>query len=114
MHVNLTALTVAGALALGGGVGYSVAGIGNAAAEPRAIDRSSPEHSMMGGGSMMAGMMDAEHARMMRDPAMRDMHRTMVRERAKMMRDPAMRRQHERAMRDFPAMGRMMREHMER
>lgn len=58
-------------------------------------------------------MMDAEHGRMMRDPAMREMHRTMVREHAEMMRDPQMRRQHERAVRDFPEMARMMRDHME-
>ena len=30
-----------------------------------------------------------------------------------MMREGKMRRQHKRAMRDFPAMARMMREHME-
>jgi len=49
---------------------------------------------------------------MMRDPAMRQMYRAMVREHKKMMRDPAMRRFEDRAMRKFPEMARMMREHM--
>ena len=110
MRAKMTALTIAGALVAGGGVGYAVAGTPSAAAKPSAANSSSPSHSMMGGGSMM----DAEHAKMMRNPAMRQMHRAMVREHAKMMRDGKMRRQHERAMREPPEMGRMMRDHMGR
>jgi hypothetical protein len=112
MRTKLTALTIAGALALGGGIGYAAAGAGSATAQPSAARGISMDGSMIGGDSMMAQMMDAEHAKMMRNPAMREMHRTMVREHANMMRDGEMRRQHEQAMRDFPAMARMMREHM--
>ena len=112
MRTKLTALTIAGALAVGGGAGYVVAGAGSAAAQPHADKGHSPSRSMMSG-PMMAQMMDAEQAKMMRSPAMREMHRTMVREHAKMMRDAKMRRQHQRAMREFPEMARMMREHME-
>lgn len=112
MRTKFTALTTAGALALGGGIGYAVGGGGSAAAQPSGPRGMSMDGSMMGGDSMMGQMMDAEHAKMMRNPAMREMHRTMVREHAKMMRDGEMRREHEQAMRDFPAMARMMREHM--
>lgn len=107
----------AGALAVGIGGGY----VAGAAGSPERASAQSPPtqtqpsgDSMMGGGSgsMMTEMMDAEHARMMRDPAMRKMHRAMVREHAQMMRDPAMRRLEDRAMRSFPEMARMMREHM--
>ena len=75
-----TAIAVAAALAVGAGGGYA----GAAANEPAQAGTpqaqgSAPGDSMMGGrdGSMMAKMMDAEHAKMMRDPAMRDMHRSM-------------------------------------
>ena len=112
MPTKLTAFAVVGALAFVGGLGY-VTGAGSGSAAARSpVAKSGSDPMMSGGGSMMA-MMDAEHAKMMRDPAMRQMHRTMVREHAKTMRDGQMRRQHQRAMRDFPNMARMMREHME-
>ena len=81
MRTKLTALTVAGALAVGGGAGYLLAGAGSAAAQPDADKDHSPSRSMMSG-SMMAQMMEAEHAKMMRNPAVREMHRSMVREHA--------------------------------
>lgn len=117
MKWKSTTIAAVGALAVGTGAGYAG---GAVASEPAAVQappaKAQPSANPMmdgTGGSMMTEMMDAEHAKMMRDPAMRRMHRTMVREHAKMMRDPAMRRQHERAMREFPEMARMMRKHME-
>ena len=112
MRTKLTALTAAGALALCGGIGYAAAGGGSAAAQPSKGKGMSMDGSMMSDDSAMAGMMDAEHAKMMRNPAMREMHRAMVREHTKMVRDGKMRRAHEQAARDFPEMARMMREHM--
>lgn len=107
-----TKSTVAAAVALGAGSGYLAA----AASDPeRASAQTQPAgDSMMrgGSGSMMTEMMDAEHARMMRDPAMRQVHRAMVREHDKMRQDPTMRLLENRAMGKFPEMARMMREHM--
>lgn len=118
MRTKLTLAAAAGAMALVAGGGY----LASAAGDPEPASAQSPPtqtqpagDSMMGGhsGSMMTEMMDAEHALMMRDPAMGKMHRAIVREHAKTMRDPAMRRLEDRAMRQFPEMARMMREHMQ-
>jgi 1,4-dihydroxy-2-naphthoyl-CoA synthase len=117
MRLKPTVAAVAGALAIGVGGGYLAGVTGTpqpaSAQSPPAQTQPSAD-SMMGGdgASMMTQMMDAEHAKMMRDPAMRQMHQAMVREHKQMMRDPAMRRLEDRAMRKFPAMARMMREQM--
>ena len=104
MRSKITVLFVSASLLAGAAVGYGVAGGATDPAEARSQPASS-------GHPMMGQMMDAEHGRMMRDPAMRQMHRSMVRDHARMMRDPNARDQHERAMREFPEMARMMRDH---
>lgn len=117
MRPKSTAIVVAGTLAVGVGAGY----LGTAARNPQPASAQSPPaksqssaDSMMGGnsGSMMTEMMDAEHAKMMREPAMREMHQAMVRKHSRMMRDPATRRLENRLMRRSPEMAAMMRKHM--
>ena len=123
MKTRITAVAVTGALALAAGVGYvgGTAGAESAAAQsPAKNERSTNSMTKRDGGHamgrdgalMMGAMMDRQHAKMMRDPAMRRMHRGMVRQHSKLMRDPAMRKAHNNAMREFPDMARMMRDHM--
>jgi hypothetical protein len=122
MKTKTTAVVAAGVLVLAAGAGYAggAAGAESAAAHSPAQNERSMDSMMkrddghtMGRdrASMMAAMMDRQHAKMMRDPAMRKMHRGMVREHSKMMQDPAMRKAHGNAMREFPEMPRTMRDH---
>lgn len=112
MAGRTTAVAVVAALAVGAGGGYA-----GGAWDEAAAAKTPQAQSDMSGYSMMGGhdgsMMDAQHAKMMRDPDVRAMHKTMAREHAKTMRDAEMRSRHDRAMRKFPEMARMMREHME-
>lgn len=119
MRTKSTVTAITAALAVGAGVGY----IGGAAGSPQSASAQSPPATKVAsktskmtghGGSMMTRMMDTEHAKAMRDPAVRQMHAAMAREHASMMRDPAMRRLEDQAMRRSPEMARMMREHMGR
>lgn len=104
MRPKLTTLLITGALAAGGAGGYAVA----AAAD----DPVAPKPQPMSAGMSDMSMMDAEHRKMLREPAIRAMHRKMVREHEKMLRDPEVRRRYESAMAKFPDMARMMRDHM--
>lgn len=100
-------MIITGTLMAGLGAGYA----GGAAASP--TKAASPSQSRQMGGAQ-GPMMNAEHAKTMRDPEMRRLHGAMVREHARTMRDPGMRRLEKRAARAFPEMVGMMRRHMTR
>lgn len=112
MRIKSAAFAVVGAIALGASGGYAAGAKGAPAPSPAQTKPSAD--SMMGGkaGSEMMKMMDAEHARMLRDPEMRELHQAMVKEHTKTMRDPAMQRLEKQAMKNLPEMAQMMRKHM--
>lgn len=106
MQSRTTALIITGTLVGGLGTGC----IGGAAASPTAAASPSESREM---GGVAGPMMDAEHAKPMRDRDMRRLHEAMVRERARTMRDPEMRRRETRALRALPQMASRLRRHME-
>jgi len=101
MRTRSTAVAVAGALAVGA-LGSYVAG---AAGSPQlALGPSPSARSETMVGPMMSGRMGGRRASAM--------SKMMDAEQAKMMRDPATGRLGDRAMKNAPAMRAMMREHM--
>lgn len=118
------AAAIAGAVALGGGVGYfSIASASAQVASARTAARAQPAVGpMMGVGSgstlgaaaaaMMSQAMDAAHAQMLRKPAVREWHQAIVREHQLMHRDTAMGRVYQQTVKASPVMATMMRDYM--
>lgn len=118
MRSKAVAAAVFGLVAIGGGVGDLAGATGSpqpAAAQTQAITASSmaADGGAMMGAAVMWQMMDAQHAQMMRGPAMRRLRETMVREHRAILHAPGMRRLHLQAIEGLPAMGVMMRTDMD-